>query len=80
MDKRKKRVFIITIMIKDEVWNYKKGQIIKSAIISNSSYRAINSFEDRHCGGDYPYYEIIDIEDTFCNGFFMPNIESKNLL
>ena len=80
MSKRKKRLFIITLEIKNECWDYKIGQIIRSAVISNNINNAIKTFEDRHCGSEYPFYEITGVEDTYDAGFFMPNINSKNLM
>ena len=80
MSKRKKRLFIITLEIKNECWDYKVGDIIRSAVISNNVNNAIETFHDRHCGGEYPLYTITDIEDTYYTGFFMPNILSKNLM
>ena len=80
MSKRKKRLFIITLEIKNECWDYKIGQIIRSAAISNNINNAVKTFEDRHCGSEYPFYEIIGVEDTYDTGFFMPNINSKNLM
>ena len=41
MSKRKKRLFIITLEIKNECWDYKIGQIIRSAVISNNINNAI---------------------------------------
>lgn len=80
MDKRQRRVFIITLEIKQGCWDYKKGDIIRSAVISNSILNACFAFENKHCGSEYPTYEIIDIEDTLFSGFFAPVINNKNLL
>jgi hypothetical protein len=80
MDKRSKRLFIVTLTIREQCWNYKIGQIINSAVISNSLQNAWQTFEDRHCGGEYPSYQITNIEDTCGSGFFMPDISSKNLM
>ena len=80
MSKREKRVFIITIEIKNECWDYKVGDIFRSTVVSNNSNNAIYSFKNHHSGSEYPFYEIIKVEDTFDSGFFMPNILSDNLL
>ncbi len=81
MSKRERRVFIITLVINNNEWHYKKGDIIKSVVISNSDRNAYRSFEDHHCGSHYPSYTITDIEDTYYNDFlFKSNINSKNLL
>tara|TARA_R110000796_G_scaffold119020_1_gene233158 strand:- start:485 stop:727 length:243 start_codon:yes stop_codon:yes gene_type:complete len=80
MNKRKKRLFIITLEIKEECWGHKVGDTIKSAVISNNTNNAIETFEDRHCGSEYPDYSITKIEDTYNTGFFMPDINTKNLM
>jgi hypothetical protein len=80
MDKRSKRMFIVTLTIREQCWNYKIGQVINSAIISNSLRNAYETFQDTHCGGEYPSYQITNIEDTCASGFFMPDISSKNLM
>tara|TARA_R110000782_G_scaffold27118_1_gene68900 strand:- start:530 stop:772 length:243 start_codon:yes stop_codon:yes gene_type:complete len=80
MDKRQKRVFIITLRITSGCWSYKEGDIIQSALISNSVDNALRSFEDRHWGGEYPEYTVTGIDDTYNSGFFMPNVLSSNLI
>ena len=80
MNKRQRRIFIITLEIKENSWNYKVGDIIKSAVISNNINNAIYSFEDAHCGSEYPRYDITGVLDTVETGFFMPKIKSNNLL
>jgi hypothetical protein len=79
MDKREKRLFIITLEIESECWDYKIGDIIETAVISNNINNAINIFEDRHWGSEYPSYNITGVYDTLRGGFFMPNILSKDL-
>lgn len=80
MSKRKKRLFIVTIEIHQDCWNYKKGDIVRSAVISNNETNAFETFMNKHWGSEYPLYEITKIEDTYDTGFFMPNILSKNLM
>ena len=80
MDKRKQRVFIITLEIREDSWDYKVGDVITSAVISNSINNALYSFEEKHCGSEYPEYIVSYISDTYETGFFMPNIKSNNLL
>jgi len=80
MSKREKRIFIITLEIRSECWGYKIGEIMRSAVISNNINNALKTFEDRHCGSEYPFYQITRIEDTYDTGFFMPDILSKNLM
>ena len=80
MSKRQRRVFIITLEILSEDWDYKVGQIFRSAVISNNITNAVYAFEEMHCGSEYPDYKIINVEDTYDSGFFMPRIKSKNLL
>ena len=79
-DKRKQRIFIIQIEIQEDAWNYKKGDLLNIPIISNSFRNADESFHNKHCGSEYPFYMIQSIEDTFNYGFFKPNINSKTLI
>ena len=80
MSKNQRRIFIVTVIIEDECWHYKGGEIIKSAVISNNPNNAVRTFEDRHCGSEYPFYRITEIYDTYNSDCFKPNINSKNLM
>mgnify|MGYP003673949973 CR=1 FL=1 len=80
MDKRRRRLFILTLLIEADCWNYKEGDIILSAVISNNKNKAMEIFSDRHSGSEYPFYEIINILDTRETDFFMPNVSSENLM
>jgi hypothetical protein len=80
MNRTNRRVFIIEIEIQEECWDYKVGQIFKTAIISNNKENAYYTFKEHHCGSEYPSYGIISIEDTIDSGFFAPRIKSHNLL
>jgi hypothetical protein len=80
MDKRRKRIFIITIEIEDQVWDYEIGQIVTIPVISNNEYNAALTFEDRHCGSEYPSYSILKVYDTLNSFLFMPDLKSKTLI
>jgi hypothetical protein len=80
MDKRKKRIFIVKIRITNPCWDYKQDQIFHIPIISNNWRNAMETFQNRHCGSEYPLYDIESVEDTLHSGFFMSNIETPDLL
>ncbi len=69
MDKRKKRIFIITAQLLNSSYNYKKGDIYKCAIYSNNHNNAIRTFDDLNTGGQCVIYNIISIEDNYVSPF-----------
>tara|TARA_R110002051_G_C8769409_1_gene503325 strand:+ start:5563 stop:5805 length:243 start_codon:yes stop_codon:yes gene_type:complete len=80
MSRRKKRIFIITLEIKNKCWDYNVGDVIQSAVISNNMNNAVETFRDKHEGSEYPFYDIKEVYDTYDNGIFMPKISSSNLM
>lgn len=59
--KQSKHLFIITIRVNANEWNYKKDQVIKTAIYTGSYYHAINMAES-FCGSEVPSYTLISVE------------------
>lgn len=59
---RKFKCFIIHIMILEKQWDYKIGDIIKTAVIAQTICKALKITDDEFWGSEFPSYKVIQIE------------------
>lgn len=53
-----KNIFLITIEILANEWDYVIGQEIIIPVLSNNAHNAESKFNTRYCGSEYPNYNI----------------------
>lgn len=70
-----KTIFLVTIEIKTNAWDYKEGMKIIIPVNTNSGYNAEKLVENRFCGSEYPLYNIVSIEKS--DSFLFKPILSK---
>jgi hypothetical protein len=70
IDKRMKRIFIVSIEITNACWDYKVGEVIRVPVVSNNHWNAQMTFLNHCSGGEYPGYKFVEIQDTINLGLF----------
>jgi hypothetical protein len=73
------KIFIITVQIEQDGWDYKKGDYINVPVESNHKGNAMARFENKCEGSEYPTYSVVNcIEcDNFLFKPMLKNISQK---
>lgn len=59
-----KKMFLVTILIGTNEWDYKKDQQIVIPVITNNKKNAITKITDKYVGSEYPDYDVVDVKET----------------
>ena len=57
-----KKVFLFTLELTSNDWDYEPGMKIIVPVVSSSAYHAEMKLENRHNGSEYPAYKIVSIQ------------------
>ena len=62
---KNQNAFLYIIRIKSNEWHYKKGDLLDVILFSKDFKSAMQKFEDKYTGSEFPLYDIVQVEEIF---------------